>query len=203
MDPIFAFPQTPLFTWGILPLFIFAARATDVGLATIRIVFVAQGRTLLAPLVGFFEALIWLFVIGQILAHLTNPVAVVAYAGGFAAGNSLGLFVERKLAIGLQVVRIITTLREAGNLVSALAEAGFGVTTVNARGVKGEVQILFTVVRRRDVPRVLGLAAEFDPRAFLSVGDVRRATEGILASDSWLPSWPERWRLTGALRKGK
>jgi uncharacterized protein YebE (UPF0316 family) len=202
MEPMFLFPETPLFTWVLLPLFIFCARATDVGLSTLRIVFIAQGRSLLAPLVGFFEALIWLFVIGQILAHLTNPLAVVAYAAGFAAGNSVGLFVENKLAIGLQVVRIITQ-RESAALVESLADAGFGVTVVDARGVKGEVQILFTVVRRRDVQRVLELAAERTPRAFLSVGDVRQASEGVLPASSWAPTWPKRWRLTGALRKQK
>lgn len=202
MEPLFDVPQTPLFVWVLLPLFIFCARAADVGLSTLRILFIAQGRAVLAPLVGFFEALIWLIVIGQILTHLTNPVAVIAYAAGFAAGNSVGLLLERWLAMGLQAVRIITQV-DSQKLVDRLADEGFGVTVIDARGAKGQVQVLFTVVRRRDVPRVIGLAGEHNPRAFLSVEDVRRSSEGVIPGPSGVLGWPERWKLTGALRKAK
>ncbi|HVS02292.1 MAG TPA: DUF5698 domain-containing protein [Thermoanaerobaculia bacterium] len=197
--PFFA---SPWFVWVVLPLFIFVARTTDIGLSTLRIVAISQGRSLQASLIGFFESLLWLAVISQVLPNLRNPLCVVAYAGGFAAGNGFGLFLERRLAMGMQVVRVITQ-READELVGNLAAAGFGVTSLDAEGVKGRVKLIFTVVRRRDVPRVLELVERHNPRSFLSVEDVRRASEGFFPPATPLRARPGMWHWWRALRKTK
>ncbi len=190
-----------LFSWVILPLIIFCARSSDVGLSTLRIVCIAQGRKVLAPLVGFFEALIWLFVIGQIIHHLDNPLCVIAYAAGFACGNVVGLWVDRWLAIGMQVVRIIC--RDGVEpLVEALKAANFGVTTVAGEGATGPVKILFTIVRRRDVAQIITLVNAHVPRAFYSIEDVRQAAEGIFPPGADLSDL-SRWRMWETLRKSR
>ena len=194
------FPATPLFDWVILPLLIFVARCTDIGLSTLRIVFVSQGRTMLAATLGFFEALIWLIVIGQILPRLDNPLYVVAYCGGFATGNVVGLALDRRLAFGTQVLRIITQ-RDATALVAALRAAGFGVTTVDAEGMAGPVKLVFTVVPRRQTPLVRDLVQAHNPRSFVSVEDVRQAAEGQMPRTSGRPASIRRW--LGVLRKAK
>lgn len=201
MTELFTVPDTPLFTWVLLPLFILVARAVDVGLSTIRIVFIAQGRRLQAAMIGFFEALIWLAVIGQILHNLRNPLCVLAYAAGFAIGNLLGLSIEQRLAMGMQVVRVITP-PPAAPLVEALGRRGFGATIVEARGARGPVEILFTVVRRSDVPLVLGLARRHDPDGFVSVEDVRSAALGTIRERPRFGG-PSRWQLWRGLRKRK
>ena len=52
-----------LYTWLVLPLLIFVARIADVSLGTVRVIFVSRGLKHLAPIVGFFEILIWLLAI--------------------------------------------------------------------------------------------------------------------------------------------
>lgn len=189
------------FAWVFLPVLIFLARTTDMGLSTLRILFIAQGRKFLAAMMGFFEALVWLFVIGQILNHLSNPLCVMAYAGGYAAGNALGLYIEERLAMGLQILRIVTQSDPAA-LIEELKEAGHGVTAVDGSGAMGPVKLLFTVVRRREVGRVTEMISRLAPRAFFSVGDVRRAAEGVfLPPQRLLPS--VRWRSWRTLRKSK
>jgi len=100
------FLQSGWFQWVVLPLLIFVARILDVTLMTLRIVFSAQGRRSIAPIVGFFEVLIWILAISQIMRNLTNPLTYIAYAAGFAAGNYMGLFIEQKLAMGMVAVRV-------------------------------------------------------------------------------------------------
>ncbi len=56
-----------LFAWVILPILIFFARVTDVTLGTLRIIFVSRGKRMLAPILGFFEVLIWIVAIGQLI----------------------------------------------------------------------------------------------------------------------------------------
>lgn len=200
MDALLA-AHPVLVPWVILPLFFFVARTTDVGLSTLRIAFIAQGRIVLAPVIGFFEALIWLLVIGQALKFLDNPLCVVAYAGGFAMGNVFGLTLERRLAFGRQIVRIIVS-NHPGDLIDTLRTAGHGVTVVDGEGMSGPVKILFTVVRRREVPAVLAVVRAREPRAFVSIEDVRRAEEGVFlrGRPRSLPGLDWSWLR---LRKGK
>ncbi len=166
------------FNYLILPLMIFAARVVDVTLGTLRIIFVSRSMRLLAPAIGFVEALIWLLAVGQIFQHLTNPVLYIAYAAGFAAGNYMGIYLEGKLAMGLQVVRTITA-EDATELIEYLKENDFGVTSISASGVSGQVRLILSVIKRKDLPRLIQVIREKMPKAFISVEDVRSVNEGF------------------------
>jgi len=165
-----------IYAWLVLPLAIFVARAFDMTLSTLRILFISQGRTKLAPLFGFFEALIWLLVMSQVLKHIANPMNAVAYAAGFAMGNLVGLRLEERLAMGMRILRIILP-PDADELVADLREQGFGVTVVDGEGWKGPVKVLFTLVRRRDVSPALETVRRHHAGAFFSVEDVRQAAQ--------------------------
>ena len=71
-----------VYAWIVIPFLIFLGRVADVSMGTIRLIFISRGLKYLAPIVGFFEILIWLLAIGQIMKNLSNPVCYVAYAGG-------------------------------------------------------------------------------------------------------------------------
>jgi uncharacterized protein YebE (UPF0316 family) len=161
-----------------LPISIFFAEMLVVTFGTIRIIFVSRGKRLLAPALGFFEITIWLFAIGQIMQNLTNLGCYVAFAGGFTVGNFLGILIESKLAIGNLVVRLITN-KNTDELVSKLRRAGYGVTCIDGRGATGPVQIVLTVVARKQLANVLDLIQCFDTRAFYSVDDLQKACQGV------------------------
>mgnify|MGYP001343166191 CR=1 FL=1 len=170
--------NSEFFTWVILPALIFLARVADVSVGTLRIAFIARGKRVIAPILGFLEVLIWLLAIGQVLKNMTNVITYLAYAGGFAAGNFVGMWLEDRLAVGHQVLRIITS-RDAGNLISYLREQGFGITIVEAQGQTGPVKIIFTIIKRKDMPKVEEAIKNFNPKAFYSLEDVRLPREGI------------------------
>ena len=190
-----------VYPWIVLPLLIFLARICDVTLGTIRLIFVARGFRHLAPLIGFFEILIWILAIGQIMQNLSNPACYLAYAGGFASGNYIGIVIAEKMSLGIVLVRVITQ-KEAHQLVERLRAHDYGVTSVDGQGASGAVQIIFTIVPRREVETVVGLVKEFNPRAFYSIEEVGFVREGV---------FPERkdWdsarllRFLWPLRKGK
>ena len=92
------FLENGIFSYILLPQMIFLARIADVSLGTIRIIFVSKGMKRIAPLIGFFEILIWLLAISRIFQDLDNWIAYIAYAGGFAAGNYFGMLLEERLA---------------------------------------------------------------------------------------------------------
>ncbi len=84
-----ALMDTNLYMYFILPLLIFIARIFDVSMGTIRVIFITRGYKLIAPFIGFFEVLIWLLAIGQIMSNLTNVYCYVGYAIGFAPVEGL------------------------------------------------------------------------------------------------------------------
>lgn len=154
------------------------ARIADQSLGTLRVVFVAKGNKYLAPLVGFFESIIWLLAVSQILKHIDNPVCTIAYGTGFALGNFLGMTLEEKISIGRVIVRIVCT-RNADPLIAALREREFGLTVVDGSGSKGSVKMLFSVIDRSDLDALIALINKWNPNAFYSVEEVKVAREGV------------------------
>lgn len=192
---------TELYAWIILPILIFFARVCDVSLGTIRIIFISKGIKYLAPLIGFFEILIWLLAISQIMQNLSNVYYYVFYASGFAIGNFVGILIEEKISIGTVGVRIITR-KEAPDLMDALKQAKYGITAVDAEGSKGDVKILFTVVNRQNIQEVIKIVKKFNPKAFYSIEDIRYVSEVL---PSYVRTWYKRdlFRFLKWRRKGK
>jgi uncharacterized protein YebE (UPF0316 family) len=160
------------FMYGLLPALIFLSRVTDVTMDTLRIVFVSRGNKVVAPILGFFEILIWLVAITRIMENLDNITTYFAYALGFAVGNYVGLLLEEKLAIGTQLIRVITAT-DASLLIEKLREKGFGATATDAKGKNGAVHVIFVITRRKVIHQVIGVINHFNPKAFYSIEDVR------------------------------
>ncbi|MFM2206655.1 MAG: hypothetical protein RL213_630 [Bacteroidota bacterium] len=173
-----SFTDTEIFRWVVLPVIIFIARMADVTLGTLRNVFISKGLRNIVPFIGFFEVLIWLVSIRQIMEHLDNPLCYIGFAGGFAMGTYVGLWIERQLALGMQVVRIILP-GQADLLVSSLRKSGFGTTVLDGEGSKGPVKMIFTIIKRKDVQRLRELIQKHEPSAFYSIEDVRMASQGV------------------------
>ena len=172
------FMNSGVYAWVILPILIFAARICDVSLDTLRILFINRNLRYWAALCGFFGVFVWLLVIRQIFQQLNNPVCFIAYPAGFAAGNIVGLIIENRISLGKVIVRIITHLN-AEELVSALRSDGYGLTVLNAEGATGPVKVIFTVMERSDIPRVVETIKKYNLHTFYSVEDVRFVSEAV------------------------
>jgi uncharacterized protein YebE (UPF0316 family) len=132
----------------------------------------------LAPILGFFEVTIWLFAIGKVMTNLSDFRCSLAFAGGFTLGNYLGILIEQTLALGSVVVRTITH-KDAEPLVRELRAASYGVTCLDGQGASGRVQVVFTVVPRRELAAVLAVLKRFDPDVFYSVDALQTAASGV------------------------
>ena len=147
---------------------------------------------LLAPLCGFFEVLIWLIAVSRIMGDLTSWFNYIAYAGGFAAGNYVGMYIEHRLAIGLLSVMIITP-SDAETLLQKFAKANFGVTQVAAQGGQGKVSMVYLIIKRKDLSWVLEMLKTDQPDAFVVVNDVRTAAGGIFPLETVRPKTVQKW----------
>jgi uncharacterized protein YebE (UPF0316 family) len=196
-----SFYNSDVVTWVVLPFLIFIARVCDQSLGTIRLIFISRGFKYYAPFIGFFEISIWLLAIGQIMRNLNNPLAYIAYAGGFATGIFVGMKIEDRLSIGNVVLRVITK-NDATALLQFMREGRYGTTIIDGDGAFGKVKIIFSIINRRALPAVVARIRELNPHAFYSIEDVRLVSEGVFPDrksgilSGYLSSLP-------FLRKGK
>ena len=116
-------------------IFIFFARIADVSIGTMRTILLVKGQRRIASVLGFFEVMIYLIVLGKVVGNVDKPVLILAYCSGYAAGNIIGSKIEERLSIGRLVVQVIVkeTMEE---LVESLRDAGFGVTIIEAKARK-------------------------------------------------------------------
>jgi uncharacterized protein YebE (UPF0316 family) len=173
-----SFFESTVFSYVILPMLIFLARICDVSIGTIRIIFVSKGKKYIAPVLGFFEVLIWITAISKIMQNLDNYVNYIAYAAGFATGNFVGMLIEEKLAMGIQMIRVFTYQR-GPELLQILNNSGFGATAVEGHGAQEKIQLIYTIVQRNDLVKVMDIINQFNPKAFYTIEDIKAVNEGI------------------------
>ena len=165
------------YTWA-LPVIIFFGRMLDVPLGTLRIVFVSRGEKKIAPVIGFVEVFIWVVIISQVISRANSLMSYLAFAGGYAAGTYLGLYIEGRIGFGFVKYRVFTALN-GRDLLSALNQKGFGSTMLRGEGAVSAVDIVETVVRRKDCAEVEKIIDDFDPKAFTLLEDIRAKQLGI------------------------
>lgn len=166
------FVNSDIFVNFGIPVLICLARIFDVTLDTIRIIFISKGMKFAAPMLGFIEILIWLMAITQVMQHLDQWQNYVAYALGFSLGNYFGILLENKIALGNVVIRVITKIK-ADILATELRALGYSVTTIDATGNEGAVNVLFTIAKRGKIDQIVSIIKKNNPWAVYSIEDLR------------------------------
>ncbi|MCB1190812.1 MAG: DUF2179 domain-containing protein [Leptospiraceae bacterium] len=172
------------FEYILVPLLIMIARMLDVSIGTIRIIFVSKGKEKVAASLGFIEVIIWLIAITQVLKNLTNPISYIAFAIGFSLGNIIGIKIERKLAVGMQIIRIIKK-NKLRTLQLLLRDEGYGVTTVIGQGGKNDVEIVYVVLERRKTKTALKIVEMIEPDSFVTIQDILSHQKGFFKAPQY------------------
>lgn len=172
-----AFFDSFWWTWVVLPLLIFCSRILDQSIGTMRLIFVSKGYKNIGPFLGFFEVIIWLIAVTQVLQHLNNPMSYIAYGAGFAMGNYIGMRLEERISIGTVLIRIIPK-EDSAAMTAQLRQEGFGVTAVAAEGAQGPVQILFTIMKRKSISNAIAIINQYNPNAFYTIEEIKAVKDG-------------------------
>jgi uncharacterized protein YebE (UPF0316 family) len=168
---------------------IFGARVGDVTLGTVRTISIVQGRTKTAFCLGFIEVSIWLVVISTVVGKvMTQPVLGVFYALGFSTGNVVGILLERRIAFGHTILRIISH-RNAREIVEAVRCSGHPVTTFEGEGRSGPVTELCIVCRRKDLRQILPIVRKIEPEVFYLTEHPDRVSKLYCPSGSNPTGW--------------
>jgi uncharacterized protein YebE (UPF0316 family) len=174
-----------VFLYVIIPILIFFARIVDQTIGILRILFATKGLKYLVLLAGFFESIIWLLAISQIMKHLDNIYCYIAFASGFAVGNFTGIYIEQRLSIGNVIIRVVFQ-KDSSTTIKLLKRLNFRITILDAVGMEGDVKMIFATIRRNNLKLFLRILNKNNPTAFYTVEDVKMVKEGYFKKSNWL-----------------
>ena len=128
-------------------------------------------------------------VVSAVISQIKDqPLLVVFYAFGYATGNVVGIMVERKLAFGTMILRIIT--RSAGlEIATYLRQKGQPVTIFHGEGMRGPVNELYIACRRRDLKWILPEVQRLDPKLFYVIEQARDMSRVLKPVSTPLGGW--------------
>ena len=172
MDTFVNLFSPDIFKWVVVPLLIMLARICDVAMGTVRIMLIGKGYRNVAPFIGFFEVLVWIIAVSQIMQHLDEWIYYFSFALGFALGTFVGMKIEERLSLGQVVIRVITN-SSSTELMECLKQNNFNFTIVDAEGKFGPVKILFMITKRHLLRDAIHLIETHNPNVFFSVEDVK------------------------------
>lgn len=173
-------------------LFVFFARMCDVSLGTIRTIMTVQGKTVIAFVLALFEITIWLLVVNTVLNQINEqPILIAFYSFGYATGNVVGILVERRLAFGIIILKLLT--RSAGHEMAEFLRAkGLPVTVYAGEGMQGPISELYLACSRRKLRWILPEVKKIDPKVFYIIEQARDMSHALKPLSSPMGGWRNR-----------
>ena len=146
---------------------IFLSRVLDVSMGTYRVQMIVRRKKLVAGVLGFFEVMIFILIVSKVIQDVGNWLNVIAYCGGFAIGNIVGIYISERISKEIISVGIISKSKWQ-EIENRLRDEGFGVTRNIGYGKDGEVQMLRVICERNYFPKVRDFSLEYDRKAFIT-----------------------------------
>jgi len=152
------------------PLLIAGLVVTEVAIWQWRMVIAHRGSRVSAMMLGIIGAVLQITAITQVVADVSDPAGVIAYAIGVGFGVLLGLVAGERLTPGMIGVTITT---KDPHLARSLWDRGWPATAQSGRAENGPVAILSVPVDRRDEARLHRDVQSIAPDAICTTRDLR------------------------------
>ncbi len=162
-----------------IPLIILVARIAETSMETVRTVYIARGYVNLAAGVGVVKVGIWLLSTGLVLTNLSDYWSIFAYIAGYGIGTLAGMELEKLMALGDVIVRLITP-DDPKALITRLSGLGYGMTRLEGSGTfSNAVSVILMIVPRVELSRLLSVISGEYPSVLYTVEDVRSMKSGV------------------------
>lgn len=152
-----------------------------VPLLTLRTIFLVKNMTVIASLLGFAEALVYVFGLSLVFSGEQGPLAMLVYALGFGLGIIIGGLIENKLAIGYNNFAV-NLMDKNTDLIDHLRNEGFGVTIYEGEGRDSKRYKLDILTKRNREEELLALIDKYEPKSFIVSYEPRRFKGGFLVT---------------------
>jgi uncharacterized protein YebE (UPF0316 family) len=130
-----------------------ALRVGDVTLGVFRTTFIVRGRTTAAAVTAGLESLMWITAASVVLGDM-SVAGVIGFASGVGIGTAIGVRIVAELRLGVATVRVFAPEGRGDEVAEYLRGAGQGATVFPGRGRDGPVDMVMSVMKRREADEV-------------------------------------------------
>ncbi|MDD4705598.1 MAG: DUF5698 domain-containing protein [Bacilli bacterium] len=156
---------------------IFFARMTDVCLGTLRTVNIVKGRKFTATVIAFVEVTIWFLVAREAINSVFDSWFIpISFAGGYATGTYIGIFLSEKLIGGHLTLNIISSKINQDNI-NLIKDQGFGVSIISAQDDKS---MLLIEIDKKHLKELQKLIKSIDSSAFIIANETTYVHNGFI-----------------------
>lgn len=142
-----------------LYIIIFLLKIVENTLATLRTIFIANGKKMLGAVLIFVISILWAISGSIVIINIQKDLFMLfIYSLGSFVGSYVGSMVEEKIALGNQLVICISEK----NLPDYLRDRGYIITYVKGIGLENSKNILFIIIRRKKRMELVNTIIEFD-----------------------------------------
>jgi len=136
----------------LIYIFIFLSKIIENAIATLRLILVANGKKLLGAILNLIIAIIW--IISTSLVVLDNNIyKIIVFAIGSFLGSYIGSLMEEKIAIGSNMLYIIT---DKTNLIKEKLDS------LNYSSYILNNDILVIIISRKERKQILNIIRQID-----------------------------------------
>lgn len=161
-------------------LIVCLAKIVEITIQSLKTCMMVKGQRLKAAGLGFIECTIWGLVISTIIGTLgDNLFLLLFYCVGYATGLFLGSTIENKIALGTSNLELIANEENTALILDYLKENKRGYTVFDGHGSKDKMNMIFIVLPRREMPKVLkDIRKLCDNKVFVVASDVSKYAGG-------------------------
>lgn len=156
------------------------AKILEITIQSLKTCMMVKGQRLKAAGLGFAECTIWGLVISTIIGTLgDNFFLLFFYCIGYATGLFLGSTLENKIALGTSTLELIASDESTEKIIEYLKENDRGYTVFEGHGSKDKMHMIFIVLPRREMTKVLkDIRKVCDNKVFVVASEVSKYAGG-------------------------
>lgn len=156
------------------------AKIVEISIQSLKTVMMVKGQRFKAAALGFIECIIWGLAISTIIGTLGDDMfLLVFYCVGYAVGLFLGATIENKIALGTSNLELIANDESTEKITEYLKERQMGYTVFDGYGSTDKMNMIFIVLPRKEMPRVLKeIRKTCDNKVFVVASEVSKYAGG-------------------------
>ena len=156
------------------------AKIVEISIQSLKTCMMVKGQRLKAAGLGFLECTIWGLVISTIIGTLgDNIFLLLFYCVGYATGLFLGSTLEGKIALGTSNLELIAGDECTEKIIDYLKKNNRGFTVFSGHGSIDKMNMLFIVLPRKEIPKVLrDIRKLCNNKVFVVASDVSKYAGG-------------------------
>ncbi len=165
---------------AVVCLIVCFAKIVEITIQSLKTCMMVKGQRLKAAGLGFLECTIWGLVISTIIGTLgDNLFLLLFYCVGYSAGLFLGSTIESKIALGTSNLQLIANVENTEKILGYLKEHKRGYTVFDGHGSTDKMNMIFIVLPRREIPRMLKeIRALCENKVFVVASEVSKYAGG-------------------------